>query len=925
VCPSFVRERCARVVESKGRRRRKIREREKIKIAREHFRTIRGLDGGREGGKEGIERFGEEKKVVRRNGLLALVVERVPTERVVDYFDTRRSQRSQRKTAKEEEKKEKKKKNDGSRGREDIDLAMKRAREASKTLQRKTEVLASARGEAGGGARKKKETAAKYAEEYLASRDEKENGAARKVKKTKALGQVEEKEEDTDADERNRHHSEKLFPAMTPRKPLQSARGRVKAGVIETGRKEEGDGKTRKVAKRKTTEATKTTATVSARESTKVCEKRTSRDVLVSAIRRLEKSFSSSKSSSREIISAAEQEGETALLLLEKPSSNEDSIGDAPVIIVDGKETMEAKVMRESMSANHALRFHKDRLEEEDVRDLDARVNDETNDFRVFYLPPSLSEPKTNKTVGSAGLNAIAAFAQNRLQTTKKKASSMKSTTSRTDSKGDYRARPGDHLAFRFEVKETLGSGTFGRVVKCVDHDVRSHDECTGQKRTVAIKIIKNKEEYRLQAKTEVAVLEAIESARIDLAEDHDKRVTVEVGEEKRARMKENADCVVRAIEHFNFRTHACIVFELLHCNLYEWMVEQRFAGASERMCKTVAKQLARALSFLKSLGIIHCDVKPENILLERRNGMTRQPNSLLKLPYPSTARAGSSSTQKYDAGNIRVKLIDFGSSCFANLPRIYPYVQSRFYRAPEVMLRDREYDQSIDMWSFACVLAELKRGSPIWPGTDEAEQLELAKETLGAPSSAFLYKLRREEELKKTSSSTTRDVDDQTRLTKDNTKTHDSHACASLSRVVPTTPMETKKNIKSRRLLAGHTEAPIETDVVDDDDDGDVNVLAEQEREDFLLATNADKNLETSQDDLASFEETARDQAKRRKLATEGLKKALGKGCSVKFAQFLQKCFEWDPEERLTPDEALVHSWLKVSPEGGPLASARY
>ena len=865
---------------------------------------------------------------MRRNGLLALVVERVPTERVVDYFDTRRSQRSQRKTAKEEEEKKEKEKNDGSGGgREDIDLAMKRAREASKALQRKTEVLASARGEVGGGARKKKETAAKYAEEYLASRDEKENGAARKVKKTKVLGQVEEKEKETDADERKRHHSEKLFPAMTPRKPLQSARGRVKGGVIETGRKEEGDGKTRKVAKRKTTEATKTTATVSARESTKACEKRTSRDVLVSAIRRLEKSFSSSKSSSRETISAAEQEGETALLLLEKPSSNEDSIRDAPVIIVDGKETMEAKVMRESMSANHALRFHKDRLEEEDVRDLDARVNDETNDFRVFYLPPSLSEPKTNKTVGSAGLNAIAAFAQNRLQTTKKKASSMKSTTSRTDSKGDYRARPGDHLAFRFEVKETLGSGTFGRVVKCVDHDVRSHDECTGQKRTVAIKIIKNKEEYRLQAKTELAVLEAIESARIDLAEDHDERVTVEGEEEERARMKENADCVVRAIEHFNFRTHACIVFELLHCNLYEWMVEQRFAGASERMCKTVAKQLARALSFLKSLGIIHCDVKPENILLERRNGTTTQPNSLLKLPYPSTARAGSSAAQKYDAGNIRVKLIDFGSSCFANVPRIYPYVQSRFYRAPEVMLRDREYDQSIDMWSFACVLAELKRGSPIWPGTDEAEQLELAKETLGAPSSAFLYKLRREEELKKTSSSTTRDVDDQTRLTKDNTKTHDSHACASLSRVVPTTPMETKKNIKSRRLLAGHTEAPIETDVLDDDDDDDddANILAEQDREDFLLATNADKNLETSQDDLASFEETARDQAKRRKLATEGLKKALGKGCSVKFAQFLQKCFEWDPEERLTPDEALVHSWLKVSPEGGPLASARY
>ena len=221
--------------------------------------------------------------------------------------------------------------------------------------------------------------------------------------------------------------------------------------------------------------------------------------------------------------------------------------------------------------------------------------------------------------------------------------------------------------------------------------------------------------------------------------------------------MKRNAECVVRAIEHFNFRTHACIVFELLHCNLYEWMLDQRFVGASECVCKTVAKQLVRALSsFLKSLGIIHCDVKPENILLERNEIPRNTANPVSKLPYPVTARAGasasSSSTQKYDSyngNNIRVKLIDFGSSCFAHVPRIYPYVQSRFYRAPEVMLRDRQYDQSIDMWSFACVLAELKRGSPIWPGTDEAEQLELAKETLGAPSSAFLYKLRCEEEIK--------------------------------------------------------------------------------------------------------------------------------------------------------------------------------
>ena len=370
--------------------------------------------------------------------------------------------------------------------------------------------------------------------------------------------------------------------------------------------------------------------------------------------------------------------------------------------------------------------------------------------------------------------------------------------------------------------------------------------------------------------------------------------------------MKRNAECVVRAIEHFNFRTHACIVFELLHCNLYEWMLDQRFVGASECVCKTVAKQLVRALSFLKSLGIIHCDVKPENILLERSEIPRKTANPVSKLPYPVTARAGasasSSSTQKYDSyngNNIRVKLIDFGSSCFAHVPRIYPYVQSRFYRAPEVMLRDRQYDQSIDMWSFACVLAELKRGSPIWPGTDEAEQLELAKETLGAPSSAFLYKLRCEEEIKKASVTC-----NDTRSTKNSNKKND-HGRVSLSRVVPTTPMKPKKASKaaSFSLNVRTTRAKMPS-------------LETRKK----LQMTRTRTSRLRRDDVRNRARKSRSRETRRRRSQESLRK----GCSTHFAKFLRKCFEWDPEERMTPDEALRDAWLKTSAssstDGGPV-----
>jgi dual specificity tyrosine-phosphorylation-regulated kinase 2/3/4 len=93
------------------------------------------------------------------------------------------------------------------------------------------------------------------------------------------------------------------------------------------------------------------------------------------------------------------------------------------------------------------------------------------------------------------------------------------------------------------------------------------------------------------------------------------------------------------------------------------------------------------ALKYLKEFSIIHCDLKPENILL-------KEPN-----------KSG-------------IKIIDFGSSTFIS-ERVYTYIQSRFYRAPEIML-GIPYTCAIDMWSFGCIMAELYVGYPIFPGDSE-------------------------------------------------------------------------------------------------------------------------------------------------------------------------------------------------------------
>lgn len=89
------------------------------------------------------------------------------------------------------------------------------------------------------------------------------------------------------------------------------------------------------------------------------------------------------------------------------------------------------------------------------------------------------------------------------------------------------------------------------------------------------------------------------------------------------------------------------------------------------------------------------------------------------------------------EIGKVTLQVIDFGSSCYMNRC-MYTYIQSRFYRSPEVIL-GLPYGHEIDMWSLGCLLCELVVGKALFQGENEQNQLALYTETLGYPPRAMM------------------------------------------------------------------------------------------------------------------------------------------------------------------------------------------
>lgn len=225
-----------------------------------------------------------------------------------------------------------------------------------------------------------------------------------------------------------------------------------------------------------------------------------------------------------------------------------------------------------------------------------------------------------------------------------------------------------------YAVLDFIGKGTFGTVLMCQNLQT---------KEDVAIKIVDpDMVDNTLE---EVSMLEYINKCDPDRYN------------------------FVKFFEQFEFGGFSCLVFEMLDFDLYDLMKERRMTPLSPAEIRPIAQQLFVALGRLSNLGILHTDIKPNNIMLVNR----------WEQPW-------------------RIKLIDFGLAIPTSSTTIGMQLQPTGFRAPEVSL-GLPITEAADMWAVGCTLAYLFLGEHLFSITSIFQMMNCMVQVLGQPDDDLL------------------------------------------------------------------------------------------------------------------------------------------------------------------------------------------
>ncbi|CAI2183887.1 3752_t:CDS:2 [Funneliformis geosporum] len=186
-------------------------------------------------------------------------------------------------------------------------------------------------------------------------------------------------------------------------------------------------------------------------------------------------------------------------------------------------------------------------------------------------------------------------------------------------------------------------------------------------------------------------------------------------------------------------------VFEYMEGNLYQLIKDRKGKVLDEKIVQYITFQILEGLYHIHSHGIFHRDMKPENILISTRKKITcecdynyeiQENNSTFPSNTPCFKNTLTDNIKSSEDFEYIVKLGDFGLAREIKSKSPYTdYVSTRWYRAPEVLLRSNYYSSPIDLWAVGTILAELCTLKPLFPGQSEIDQLFKISEVLGNPN----------------------------------------------------------------------------------------------------------------------------------------------------------------------------------------------
>ncbi|CAG5049184.1 unnamed protein product [Parnassius apollo] len=247
------------------------------------------------------------------------------------------------------------------------------------------------------------------------------------------------------------------------------------------------------------------------------------------------------------------------------------------------------------------------------------------------------------------------------------------------DPEGYYKVTIGDCINNnRYTIKAILGQGVFANVVRAQDNNNRNND--------VAIKIIRNNELMQRTGLKEIATLKEIN--------ENDPK---------------NKYHCLKLLNHFTHKGHLCLVLEPFNMDLRCVLKKYgKHNGISLKALMNYSRQLLLALKLLMKVGIIHADIKPDNILVNEQKTM--------------------------------LKLCDFGSATKIHDNEPTPYLVSRFYRAPEIIL-GIPYSYGVDIWSTACTIYEMATSTILFTGGSNNKMLKCFMDLKGKIPGKLLKK----------------------------------------------------------------------------------------------------------------------------------------------------------------------------------------